>query len=181
MNTQKWIKAFNKTLEHEGGFVNHPNDPGGATKFGISLRFLKDNKIDINEDGNFDILDILALDVEGAQEIYYTYFWKKYRCDEIISHDIAAKYFDCCVNMGGRQAGRILQRAVNKMTRDALSVDGIVGFLTLTAANDLIKSGQDGVLLNQIRKQCKDFYDLIIKQNPKFKVFQRGWYRRANS
>jgi lysozyme family protein len=181
MKSQKWIKAFNKTMKHEGGFVNHLSDPGGATKYGISLRFLKNNEIDINEDGNFDIFDIEALELRNATDIYYTYFWKKYRCDEIDSDKIAAKYFDCCVNMGGRQAGRILQRSVNTIDNNKLKVDGITGFLTISAVNNLIEPNQQKQLLKAIKKQCVNFYELIVKQNPKLKVFKRGWIRRAVS
>ena len=67
--------AVEKVLKHEGGYVDHANDPGGATNYGISLRFVKQSTgidLDVDGDGDIDADDIKAMTPEQAKEIYKT-------------------------------------------------------------------------------------------------------------
>ena len=82
--------AIKQTLIHEGGYNEVKGDAGGATNFGISLRFLKglDDNLDladINNDGKIDSLDIKNLTEEHAKKIYFEEFWKANKCDLLAS------------------------------------------------------------------------------------------------
>ena len=87
------------TLHHEGGYVHDPKDLGGETNFGIAKRWYPD-------------LDIKNLTEEEAAEIYKKDYWDKYKLDEI-PENLQHIYFDMVVNMGVRNAGKIIQRACN--------------------------------------------------------------------
>jgi lysozyme family protein len=121
-------------LEREGGFVNDPKDPGGATKYGISLRFLKTidpAMADLDEDGDVDVDDILALTPDLARAFYRQFFYDPMGIDQYPA-PLGAAMLDTGVNMGKGRTGRILQRSLNQCGAD-LAVDGIVGPKTRTA------------------------------------------------
>ena len=99
-------------LEHEGGYVNDPQDPGGETNFGIAKRSHPD-------------VDIKTLNKDGAKEIYYKDYWIKNRVPQM-PEDLKHIYFDMCVNQGRGRAVKILQRAANAKGAD-LKVDGGFG------------------------------------------------------
>jgi lysozyme family protein len=177
---KKYEWAFTVLAQHEGGFVDHSNDPGGATNYGVSLRWLKQEGIDIDNDGDVDEDDVRAITPSKSKQLYKKYFWEPAKCDEIKSYTIATKIFDCAVNMGQRQAYKIAQRAVNKVKSGSkLEVDGIVGSKTLKAINSL--TSRDYVLLDEMRKEQFKFYTKLISKNPDLKSFELGWRRRAMS
>ena len=86
------------TLEHEGGYVNDPTDMGGETNFSITKRWYPD-------------LDIKNLTKEDAVEIYKKDYWDRYKLDEMPTN-LQHIYFDMVVNMGARNAGKIMQRRI---------------------------------------------------------------------
>lgn len=92
--------ALDWIVKAEGGYVNHPDDPGGETKFGISKRAYPDE-------------DVRNLTVERARELYRRDYWTP-GCVALdrISPSLALAYFDACVNMGRGAALRCLRRAV---------------------------------------------------------------------
>lgn len=153
----RFTLIVNYTLQNEGGYVNHPSDPGGETNFGITKRSYPD-------------IDIRNLTREGAIDIYYKDFWLKYPFSEITDFDICRKFFRMAVNMGYTQSAKLLQRAVGGLT-----ADGIIGPFSISAINH-----SDPVnLLNKYRQIIGDFYiDLAIKK-PKTLVFLKGWVRSA--
>ena len=169
-------KAITVVLEHEGGFSNHEADPGGATNYGISLRWLKTQGLygDLDDDGDVDIDDILAVDLDMAKRIYREKFWQKNHYDRVIDCDVATKIFDMSVNMGATQAHKLLQRALNGLG-DSLAVDGIIGPITITAMNTVDPDS----LVEALRDEQRRFYLSLIKNRPSLAVFQRGWLRRA--
>lgn len=159
----KFEQAIDKILQLEGGYVNHPNDPGGETKFGISKR-------------SYPHLDIRNLTREQAIEIYRQDWWHKYGYSRINDQSIATKTFDMAINMGAAQAHKLLQRAANQVYGGNILVDdGIVGPKTLSLVNQLdpIK------LLDMVRNVQADYYHNIVKINPKLKPFLNGWLNRA--
>lgn len=175
---KKYEWAYTYLAHHEGGFANHANDPGGATNYGVSIRFLRQEGIDIDGDGDIDLDDIRAITPAKAKAIYKAKFWIPARCDQIRSGLIATKVFDMAVNMGQRQAYKIVQRAINALQyKPSLIVDGAVGVKTLAAINSY--ETEDYVLMDAIREEQADFYETLINQKPQLATFRLGWLRRA--
>lgn len=169
-------------LIHEGGFVNHPSDPGGATNFGISLRFLADHPGvgDFDGDGDVDVEDIANMTQEQACEIYRQFWWDKYRYDLINDQTIATKIFDMAVNMGAGRAHRIVQASLNKAFGLKLSVDGIIGNTTRGVLNACTDDDEQ-LLLSTICDEQFAFYQRLVASRPHLSVFINGWKNRAYS
>jgi lysozyme family protein len=141
--------AFDIIIGHEGGYVNDPADPGGETKYGISKRAYPD-------------LDIAALELADARDIYRADYWDACRCDEL-PPALALAVFDAAVNQGVAAAGRFLQRAVGA------SADGVIGPNTLAAAG---RAGE-AALGHLLAERALHYASL-----PTFARFGRGWMRR---
>lgn len=155
--------AIEKVLKDEGGYVNHPSDPGGETKYGISKR-------------SYPNVDIKNLTIEGAKDIYYTDFWKTGPYEKMSYSHLAEKVFNTAVNTGNSRAFKFLQQAANELGA-SLVVDGAIGPKTLAAVNAI-----DGPkLLNQYREEQAKFYQSLVARNPSQKVFLKGWLNRAYS
>ena len=110
MSEKTQLTTFNKIIEvvlqHEGGYVNDPNDLGGETKYGITKRFYPD-------------VDIKNLTKEQAKTIYHTDYWRRGRCDEVPSY-LRHIYFDMCVNFGQGGAVKVLQRTANGKNKEKI-------------------------------------------------------------
>ena len=81
---------------------------------------------EIKNDGDSNIDAIKNMTVQEAREFYRIRFWDKYNYDEFVDFTVAARAFDMTVNMGARQAGKIIQRALNELNNN-LVVDGKIG------------------------------------------------------
>jgi len=172
-------KSIPHILEHEGGYVDHPNDPGGATNYGISLRYLikrGDLLGDFDGDGDVDVDDIRAMTPGMARTVYKAGFWAPNKFDQVKSQMLATKIFDMCVNMGSKQAWKIAQRAISRSGQPLID-DGIVGPNTIRALNAI--HGVDYDTIVYIRELQKAFYQRIMERKPKLRAFSLGWYRRA--
>jgi lysozyme family protein len=171
-------------LKHEGGYVNHPKDPGGATNFGISLRFLEkvgdlDNDGwldgDLDHDGDVDIDDIRAMTETQAKSFYFDHFWDNNQYHLISSQSLATKVFDMTVNMGSRQSHKLLQRTLRAFGRP-LNDDGIIGKKSLFAINQT----DPYCLLAAYKCQCEGFYRLLVAEKPQTRSdFIDGWLNRV--
>lgn len=173
--------AFKKTIKHEGGYNDVKGDAGGATNFGVSLRFLQDvykgfDWVDINNDGKVDATDIRGLTIDDAKKIYFEHFWQKQKCDSIASNELAAKLFDMSVNMGLTQAAKLLQRACNACGKN-LVVDGKLGPASMIAIDSL----SSVELIAALRYECVQFYLNLVEKNATFSKFLKGWLKRAVS
>lgn len=163
---------FETLIKHEGGFVNHPNDPGGATNLGITdkLDGKTDGLVDVNGDGKGDV-PIKELKKDQARRIYKRLFWDPLQADNIQSQSVAEILFDFAVNSGVGTAARAIQKIVN------VAQDGSIGPKTLSEINK--KDAKQ--LFEEIKTFRKQFYSKIIANNPKLKVFQKGWNNRIES
>lgn len=159
-------RCFAFTLGREGGFVDHPNDPGGATNHGISLRYARSlgRVVDLDHDGDVDVDDIRLVTPEIARTLYRNDFWRAVRGDDLPG-PLGLVAFDSAVLCAPHRAARWLQAAVGARA------DGIIGPLTLAAAarTDLGQAIAD--LLVQ-----RDGY---LRSLPTFPTFGRGWLRRV--
>ncbi|PWT76419.1 MAG: hypothetical protein C5B59_06755 [Bacteroidetes bacterium] len=163
--------AWPTLLRHEGGYVNNPADPGGATKYGISLRWLKSQGLygDVNHDLVIDIKDIQALTPDLAAGFYRVSWWDKYGIGRVIDQSIATKLIDTAVNLGTPRAVKIVQNALGT------AVDGVLGPKTVKAAND----AQASVLLSRMRSLQAALYQSLVNSNPSLQQFLPGWLNRA--
>ena len=143
-------------LEHEGGYVNDPDDAGGETKYGIAKRW-------------YPNVDIKNLTIEQAKKIYHQDYWRPAKCDEVPPH-LRHIYFDMCVNQGKSRAVKILQRAANAKGKD-LKVDGGLGPKTIAA--------MDGVELQRVRAYRIKYYADLVTRKPNLEKFYYGWFRRG--
>jgi len=153
--------AIEIVLKHEGGLVNNPADPGGLTNFGISQR-------------SYPNVDIMRLTVEKASDIYFKDYWLKGRYNQIAHKELSAKVFDSAVNMGNRQANKLIQRACLAAGKNIV-VDGALGRKSFEAIN----SCDGNLLLAVFRSEMASYYRLIIAKKPSLAVFKNGWKRRA--
>lgn len=179
MDTQQ-IKDAGKMLgfilEREGGFVSDPKDPGGATNYGISLRFLQTidpAMADLDEDGDVDVDDIFALSPELARAFYRQFFYQPMEIHKYPA-PLGAAMLDMAVNMGKARAGRILQEALNRCGA-AVAVDGIVGPKTRTA---LMFFDPMEVLRTVLLIRVFVYADLC-RQNHDLHRFFYGWVERV--
>ncbi len=154
----KFRFAVERTLVHEGGYINDPRDPGGETNFGISRR-------------SYPALDIRGLTRGDAERIYLRDWWEKYGYGSISDRFLAAKVFDLAVNLGPNQAHKLLQTAVCETTAAKTAVDGILGDLTLKAVNG---HPQPEYLLAALKLKAVGHYLALGKP-----AFLAGWIRRA--
>ena len=145
--------AFEKLIGHEGGYVNHPEDPGGATKFGISQR-------------SYPGENIRDMTLDRAKEIYQRDFWGPVGCD-VAPDAIRFDLFDMAVNSGVRAATKMLQRVVGA------TEDGIIGPLTLQA----IQSMPGPRLVARFNGHRLEFMAGLST----WPAFGRGWARRIAS
>lgn len=159
--------AINVVLDHEKGLVDHPNDPGGITNWGISLRSYPH----LGSDG------IRNLTKEQATEIYYKDWWIRYKYNQIENLTIATKILDIAVNIGPVNANRILQRAVNFLADDVLKVDGVLGPKTFAA----VKSCRADKLHKVLQFKIAEYYHALAKARQSARVFLMGWLNRAYS
>jgi hypothetical protein len=105
MVASNFERAMPLVLRHEGGFVNHPKDPGGATNLGVTIGTARRLGIDVDGDGDTDIIDIKLLKPKDAAKVYRAEYWNKVKGDQLPS-GVDYAVFDFAVNSGpgsGRQ------------------------------------------------------------------------------
>lgn len=144
-------KAINIILKWEGGYVNHPKDPGGETKYGITKR-------------SYPYLDIKNLKLEDAKTIYFKDYWAKNRI-EMLAEDIRLPVFDACVNQGPSRTVKTLQRILQ------VDDDGVIGPITAGASK---KWRDKRDLTYRFLKARLDHYMSLGT----FQTFGKGWTRR---
>lgn len=182
-HADRFAVCLDRLLEHEGGFNNIAADRGGATNFGISLRFLRAEAA-INADvrrlfpaGPIDIDDIRALTRDQAARIYRWCFWIPAKCDALPA-PVDGMVFDQAVNAGIRTAGRLLQRAINASVSPShprVIEDGAIGLQTIGAAGRADRAA----LVQAFRAAAAARYRGIVAANPSQRVFLQGWLNRA--
>ena len=165
--------AINIVLKNEGGYVNDKDDAGGATNFGLSLRFLKTIY------PSWTAENVKRLTQSAAMQIYKTEFWNKGRYGEISNQRVANYVFDCAVNHGIKQSNKFLQRAIMAIDSypSAVKDDGVLGVVTLARANS---AEVDNLALWCCMKAIRaDFFRAIVRRDSTQEKFLNGWLKRA--
>ena len=145
---------FERLMKHEGGYVNHPNDPGGETMYGVTKRVAQAH-------GYFG--DMRKLPKSTAKAITEKSYYKAVKGDQL-DRLIAWQLTDAAYNHGNRQAVKFLQRAVG------VTADGLIGPRTLAAVAEMDKND---VVFLFLAERLEFFTNLRIWQ-----TFGKGWARR---
>lgn len=179
--------AIARTLPLEGGFVDDPADPGGATNRGVSLRFALSEigadpsligMFDLDHNGRVDRGDISNLTADQAADIYYRCDWQHAWYGKLEPDLVAWKCFDISVNTGPKRAALTLQKAL-ATAGDYIFPDASVGPLTIAAVErQYVKDGGHG-LLQALRAEQAHFYSRLVAKTPEFRRFLDGWMKRA--
>lgn len=164
-------KAFNITIKNEGGFSNDKDDPGGATQYGITEKTLREYDPSLN---------IRQISLNTAKHIYKTNYWIKAHCDEIsnLNSTLALLIFDSSVNIGVNTASKLLQKTINTLYYDKLTVDGLIGPKTLSALKFCLDLSAKN-LIDVYTTLWKSHYITLISNNSKLKKFINGWLNRV--
>lgn len=150
-------QAFDLLITHEGGFSNHPNDPGGATMYGVTEAVAK-------AEGYHGPMSELTLDF--AKEIYKKRYWDACKCDQM-PDGLRYPLFDAAVNSGPAQSIKWLQFAVGAKP------DGVIGPITQQAANMApVQVTRQKMLGARLR---------FMTELNSWPSFSKGWSRRIAS
>lgn len=166
--------AADIVLEHEGGFTDNPRDPGKTTNFGITQRDLTRcyERLSLPN-------DVMYLTKPQAKIYYKSEWWDKYHYNAIDSLYFATKIFDMAVNIGAKQGHMLTQIACNACGH-YLEEDGILGEKTFEAINEICLHNRMDDLKFELQNEQKWHYEYLVEQNPKLKVFLKGWLKRAS-
>jgi len=151
-------KCFEMLLKHEGGFVNHPEDPGGATNLGVTKRVMQEflgRAVSMGE--------MKALTPEDVKPVYKKLYADKVRFDDLPS-GLDWAVLDWAVNSGPGRAAKALQKIVGAKQ------DGAIGPKTLQA----VANFDAGETIEKLHSSRQKFYEGLTH----FKTFGKGWTRR---
>ena len=150
-------KVIEMVLEHEGGYVNHPSDPGGETKYGISKRAYPE-------------VNIADLTEEDAEEIYFNDYWSRIKGEELPA-GVACVVMDYAVNSGISRASKALQSVCG-----IANGDGVIGPASLNAVWTTVKNTSEEDVINAVTTQRQEF----IRALKIYETFGKGWERRID-
>ena len=165
MINKEYQHCLEMILHHEGGYVNHPDDPGGETNLGVTKKvydaYCKKNGLRPKSMRDLEVLDVAP--------IYKTEYWDRVKGDDL-HPALALCIFDFGVNAGTGRAAKMIQKIVGT------AVDGGIGPNSLKKIDAYVeKHGIDKtVILYQADRQ--KYYEKLKH----FKTFGRGWTRRVN-
>ncbi|NGX97819.1 MAG: glycoside hydrolase family 108 protein [Candidatus Afipia apatlaquensis] len=161
MAAESYNAALTRLLKDEGGYTDHPSDPGGPTNFGITLadarRYWK---------GNATADDVRTMPQSAARKIYRERYWNAMRCDELPA-GVDYAVFDYGVNSGIGRAGKVLRRVLEMPDSTSAVTSDVIAATSKRNAGDLVAA------------ICAE--RLAFLQGLKiFPVFGRGWTARVN-
>ena len=155
--------CLTEVLKHEGGYVNHPADPGGRTNLGVTQRVYEDwigHKVDERI--------MRGLTRGHVEKLYKVKYWDVLKGDEL-PKGLDLCVFDFGVNAGTNRAARYLQRMVG--TKE----DGVLGPVTLAKLAEKAKAEGRSALIVQYQDAREGYYKLLKT----FPTFGKGWLRRV--
>ena len=169
-------------VAREGGFVNDPDDPGGATNFGVTIHTMRALGLDLDGDGDVSVADVRRMTRARAVDIFIEHYYRRPGIDRL-PEALRASVFDMQVNAGAN-AVRILQRLLREMGQ-AVDVDGVIGSQTVTAAEAAARAAPDHIA-DAYGIARRNYYLRLADARPASRKFARtragekgGWIRRA--
>jgi len=171
-------------VAREGGFVNDPDDPGGATNFGVTIHTMRALGLDLDGDGEIGVADVRRMTRAQAVDIFVRHYFRRPRIDTLPGV-LQASVFDMQVNAGAN-AVRILQRLLRGMGQ-AVAVDGVIGPNTAGAADAAARAAPDHIA-DAYGIARRGYYFRLADARPGLRKFARsraggkgGWIRRAET
>ena len=158
-------RALTLTLKHEGGWSNHPADPGGATNMGVTIGPLRRLGIDVDGDGDSDLADLRGLKHEHVARVYRAFYWDAVKGD-LLPSGVDLAMFDFAVNSGPSRAAQHLQRILG------VTADGDIGPKALAA---LDKASPVRVVEALCESRMR-----FLRALKTFGTFGKGWTRRVD-
>jgi lysozyme family protein len=152
-------KCLKTILHHEGGYVNHPKDPGGETNLGVTKRVYEEHG------GTKDMKDLL---VEDVAPIYKKGYWDKIKGDDLPG-GLDLCVFDFGVNAGPGRAAKFLQQMIGT------TVDGGIGPNTLAKVEEYVRENGEHETVKKYQEMRQKYYEQLST----FATFGRGWTRRV--
>jgi lysozyme family protein len=159
MTRANYDAALSRVLAHEGGYTNHPSDPGGPTNFGITISDYRRYVMPAAS-----AADVRAMTLDQAKDIYRTKYWNALSCDALPA-GVDYAVFDYGVNSGVSRSAKVLQRMLD------VAEDGVIGPMTLAAAKNCAAT----VLIEAICDERLRF----LKSLRTWPVFGKGWGHRV--
>ncbi|MEK8050951.1 glycosyl hydrolase 108 family protein [Ideonella sp. DXS22W] len=166
MASAAFLQALPFVLKWEGGYVNHPADPGGATNKGITQKVYDEWR---GRQG-LPARSVKELEDSEMHALYESGYWLPPKCDKL-DDPLNLVQFDTAVNMGVGRAARFLQQAVGA------GVDGSIGPGTLQC----VANCDPGDALENYCNTREAYYKNLVAGNPKLGVFLKGWMNRLNA
>ena len=152
-------KCLETILHHEGGYVNHPKDPGGETNLGVTKRVYEEHG------GTKDMKDLL---VEDVAPIYKKGYWDKMKGDDLPG-GLDLCVFDFGVNAGPGRAAKFLQSMIGT------TVDGGIGPNTLAKVEEYVRENGEAESVEKYQSMRQKYYEQLST----FATFGKGWTRRV--
>jgi lysozyme family protein len=162
-----------EVIAREGGYVAHPADRGGATKYGVThgaLRAWRGEAVTAE--------DVRALSRAEAAALYRALYYERPRLF-LLPAPLQPFLFDCAVHHGPRSAALLLQRVLNESGFPCRE-DGVIGAETAQRSTDAL-SALDNALLERLLEARLRIIDRIVANDTSQRVFLRGWVRRIES
>ncbi len=160
MAKSSYDESLRRLLISEGGYTNHPSDPGGPTNFGITIfdyrKYVKPNAT---------AADVKAMRLDEAKTIYRAKYWDAQRCDELPA-GLDYSVFDYGVNSGIGRSGKVLRRILGLSDATSVVTDEVLRAVAKRNASDLIEAINDERLA-------------FLKRLKTWPVFGAGWGRRV--
>lgn len=159
MAAENYQTCLEMILHHEGGYVNHPKDPGGETNLGVTKRVYEE------WGGTKDMKD---LEVEDVAPIYRKNYWDRIKADDIAS-GLDLCVFDFGVNAGTGRAAKYLQSMIGTVA------DGGIGPNTLKKLDEYLEENSVEDAIKNYQAERQSYYESLST----FETFGRGWTRRV--
>jgi lysozyme family protein len=160
MAKSNYDECLRRVLRHEGGYTNHPSDPGGPTNFGITIH---DYRKYVKPDAT--AADVRTMRLDEARRIYRTKYWDALRCNRL-PPGLDYAVFDYGVNSGVGRSGKVLRRVLRLSDKSHAVTDGVIAAMKEHTTADLVAAICDERIA-------------FLRRLKTWPVFGAGWGRRV--